>query len=209
MGIASGNAPPHVISPHTPIAEAARTSPQIMENDNTDPLPALAGFPVMPAEPSPSVAPMPIAQQPAPTMEQQDTTMMDAAVRCANLRVLGTLRHLLNTTAFSNTSADRNSLHAASSQDLNPSPQHQRRAGGRTCAYAFKSRTSWCACKALSERESDGCAAGGYEKASCGTVCAQLRHKEISRHETNGILWAGQKIPYKYLVNIYCIEVKT
>lgn len=52
-----------------------------MENDNTDPLPALAGFPVMPAEPSPSVAPMPIAQQPALPMEQQDTTMMDAAVR--------------------------------------------------------------------------------------------------------------------------------
>lgn len=179
----------------TPVAEAARTSPQIMENDNTDPMPALAGFPIMPAEPSPSVTPLPIAQQPAPTMEQQDTTMIDAAVRCANLCVLGTL---LNTTAFSDTSADRNSLHAASSQDLNPSPQHQRCACGGACAYAFKSRFSWCACKALSERESDGCAAGGYEKASCGTVCTQTRHEEISRHETNGILWAGQKTPYKY-----------
>jgi len=34
-------------------------------------------------------------------------------------------------------------------------------------------------------------------------------HEEIPSHETNRILWAGQIIPYKYLVNIYCSEVKT
>ncbi|MCJ1242847.1 hypothetical protein MMC30_000042 [Trapelia coarctata] len=57
-----------------------------MENNNTDPMPSMAGFPVMPTDPSVAIAPTPIAPQPipiaqqaAPTLEQQDTPMMDAA----------------------------------------------------------------------------------------------------------------------------------